>query len=86
MLRSRVSLEAQVQEEDVQHIQKLALVLVDALDLAVEQGMLVHHNTREGMDRSCQGVLVLLLDCAPLAPELRHPPPAARGGPAAPGQ
>ena len=71
-LRNRqpgILLEPVVQRDDVQHVEMLALVLVDALDLDVEHPVRVQLDARRRADVLGQARLVAALDVAPLRAE-----------------
>ena len=70
----RAPLQAQVARDDVQQAQMLALVLVDALDLDVEQRVRIHHHAGAAAHAKRQPLFVRPLDPAPALPER----PAAR--------
>ena len=58
-----------MKRDDVQHVEQLALVLVDALDLHVEQRIGAHLDAEVGADLGGEALLVVLLDGAELAAE-----------------
>ncbi len=62
-------LEPMVERDDVQHVEVLALVLVDALDLDVEHPVRVQLDTGHRVDVLGQARFVGALDVAPLLPE-----------------
>jgi hypothetical protein len=65
--------------DDVQDVEQLALVLVNALDLHIEQGAGVETHAAIGLDQARQPHLVVVLDLLPLGLELGVP---RRGAPA----
>jgi superfamily II DNA helicase RecQ len=70
----RVAAQPVVQRNDVQHVQQLALVLVEAFHLDVEQAHGVELDAGSQPDQGRQRDLVALLDRAPLAAERGVPP------------
>ncbi len=61
--------------DDVQDVEQLAFVLVDALDLDIEHGVRVEDHAAFGLHQGCQPLLVVLLDLratAPGSPDRRH--------------
>jgi len=64
-------LDALVESEDVEHLEVLALVLVDALDENVKQGIGVDGDVKGLEDIGSEPLLVVVLDGAPLAREFR---------------
>ncbi len=65
-----VAFQPRVERHDMQDVQVLALVFVQALDLYVEKGRRVDHDSGTQCDQICQVVLVFPLDAAPLRLEL----------------
>ena len=64
-----VGLQAPIEGDRVQHVEVLALVLVDALDLYVEEALGVDGHPRPLLDLPAQRLLVRELDAAPLGTE-----------------
>ena len=64
-----ILLEPAVERDDVQHVQMLALVFVDALDLDVEQPGGIELNAGMRADVGGEALLVGQLDRAPVAAE-----------------
>ena len=72
------ALEAVVEVDDVQHVQQLALVLVDALDLHVEEGLLAKERRRSSASTiAASRSLVRLLDLPPAVGGSLHRRPGA---------
>ena len=69
IVEARVLLEPVVQRDDVQHVEVLALVLVDPLDLNVEQPVGVQLDAGRRADVVGEPRLVGTLDLSPLAAE-----------------
>ncbi len=67
----RIGTQPVVQHHDVQHIQQLALVLVHALDLAVEDRLRIHRDPVGGLQPLRERKLGLAFRRAELAAELR---------------
>ena len=67
----RIGLQPVIQADDVQDVQVLALVLVDALDLHVEDRRRIDDDAGAFLDQSRQRGLVGVLDLAPLGAEIR---------------
>ncbi len=65
-----------VEVDDVQHVEKLALVLVEPLDLHVEDGVGVQHGALLALGPAGEGCLVLRLD---LLQPLQHGAVAGKG-------
>ena len=59
-----------IQADDVQDIQVLPLVFMDALDLHVEDRRGIHHHAGALFDQCRKGGLVRVLDLAPFGAEL----------------
>jgi hypothetical protein len=76
-LRLRVALDALVEGEDVQHLQVLALVLVQPLDQHVEHGLGIDGDAQPLLNVGGQLQLVVPLDGSPLLGEARGRRPAA---------
>ena len=66
-----IELEALVEREDVKHLEVLALVLVDALDEDVEEGVGIDGDRERVVNVGGEAFLVVVLDGAPLRGEVR---------------
>ena len=70
-VRLRIALEPQVEREDVEHVQVLPLVFVQALDLDVEERLRIHLHAGALLDERGEAALGGELHLAPLLLELR---------------
>ncbi len=57
--------------DDTEDIHRLALVLVDTLDLDIEHGLGVDGNAEGGLDVCCERLLIICLGRGPLLLEDR---------------
>ena len=70
-LRRGHALDRQIAMDDTKDIHRLALVLVDTLDLDIEHGLGVDSNAEGGLDVCRKPLLVIGLGCRPLLLEDR---------------
>ena len=61
--------EAAIKVDDMQHIEQLAFVFMDTLDLHIEHGIGIEDNAAASFDQRPQPQLVRLLDCCPTRPK-----------------